>query len=204
MSGRELDALIVRHLIDLEDACERLTNELDKEIFIEIDHVIREWARSEDRKWFFKETTEDTFAWMAPEEWRTPDADAEQKFRCRFKLDTTDNAPGTEFYLTSICDLRGGPFGICWACDHDGINMKTWKKFLQPEIPAIENLGFRYQEKSGTFFVPIIISQNGLAEAIEGDNIEDALAPVLDALKIIEQGWKSLDGLFRRALEIRK
>jgi hypothetical protein len=117
-------------------------------------------------------------------------------------LDTINAAAeDDQFWLTNLCGLGGGPFGICWSCEYSNFDAKKgeWKKFLEGRISDIQKHGFNYHQKSGTFFLPFIVDQQALAVAIKGDNIEDALGPLREALGVIEKAQPSFDILIEVA-----
>lgn len=201
MSDKEMDSLIIRHLLDLENAAARLHNDLGTRVFERIDNIVQQWIATRVDKWFFKASSDSAYARFAPESWRVAgSAKKESDYKSFFQFKNWEEEQ-TEFYLTPVCNLRGGPFGVEWQFKYNesGMNRNAWRKFIQPEIPKFMSLGFRYQEKNDLFFVQTSLSQEKLAVAIENDAIEDALDPVRQGLKTIEAALEEFDRLIHRA-----
>jgi hypothetical protein len=203
MSTESIDALIVRNVLDVERAYDRLNNNIQPKVGKEIDNIIESWASEND--WWYSELSFDgDFPEVAPASWRISDAESsEDKFIARFNANTNDVGAkdGSWSWLTQLCGLGSAPYGFRWVCDFAelGTNKSGWKKFLgRINAPAaVKGFGFEYQDKSGAFFLPFIIDKEALAKAIEENNIEDALEPVRAALKTILDSWSVFDGFIK-------
>jgi hypothetical protein len=206
MSTEAIDALLVRNLLDLERASNRMTGEIEPKVGELIDKIITTWA-DEQTDWFVDIGFNDGYTEIAPESWRIPDSErSENKFLAEFRTDANDvsqneNSWTSHFWLAQLCGLSDGPVGFRWVCDFAalGTNKSGWKRFLSKiDAPAAaKGFGFEYQDKSGTFFLPFSIDKELLAKAIEENNIEDSLEPVRAALKIILDSWTVFDGFIK-------
>jgi hypothetical protein len=210
MSTEAIDALIVRNLLDLERARERLQNHIQIDVGAQIDNIIDEWVK-EKNEWFAElDFNADKYR-FAPETWRVPGSDrGEDKFRALFKVGCGEAGQingqwDNEFWLTQLCGLGPGPVGFRWKCEEAevGTNKTGLKKFLNEcgIVQEFKSLGFEFEEKSGTFFRPFLIDKEVLAAAIEGNNLEDAFEPMRTALSAVEKSWKKFDNLITRAIE---
>jgi hypothetical protein len=195
-----IDALIVRNLKDIESASNIIDDEIQKNVGKAIGDIVAEWSREKD--WFSEdENLDDGEPTLAPKNWKVPDSSEKDEFFARFYIVAinaqNEEAWENEFWLTPLCNLGVGKVGICWRCAHNNFNSTKggWKKFLEGRISNIQKRGFNYIQKSGTFFLPFIIDQEALAVAIEGDNIEDALGPLREALAVIEKAKPDFDTL---------
>jgi hypothetical protein len=101
MSAEEMDALIVRHLKDIESASIRLV-EIEKKVGKVIDDVIGSW--SQEREWFSEREFHVDVTWIAPENWRVPNAPrAKNEFYCWFEADAVGGwEEDSEFWLTQL------------------------------------------------------------------------------------------------------
>jgi hypothetical protein len=207
MSEEKMDALIVRHLYDLEAASQRLTKYIQIQVGSAIDEIIKEWA--EEQRWSFDLNFEEDATWLANECWRIPELErSKNEFYARFATDINDAGEkdgdwNSEFWLTQLCGFGPGAAGFRWSCNYSriGAHKGAWKRFLREnEFPqTLTKLGLDYEETSGDFFIRFLINNETLATAIEGENIEDALDPVRDALSVIDKTWRDFDGLLQSA-----
>jgi hypothetical protein len=209
MTAQEMDALIVRHLKDIESASNRLNIEIQKNVGDAIDRIVKEWAG--EKKWYSTGcvNNEETYLALAPTNWLLPDKEErDEKFYGWFWIDAFDNAGNetglwnNEFWLTQLCGLGAGPLGICWGGEHGNFNTTNarWKAFLAPRVADFNNkYGFKYVQRDGVFYLPFTIDQEALATAIAGDNIEDALGPLTAALEIIGKAEDDSNSLLNAA-----
>jgi hypothetical protein len=209
MSEQEMDALIVRHIDDLEAATKRLKESIQVEVGAAIDKIIKKWA--EENKWFAKLGFNESGAWVAEESWRMPDTEqSADKFFGSFYIHvndagiTKDGNWNSEFWLTQLCGCGPGAAGFRWsyASKEIGATKGDWKRFLrEKDFPQkLAKFGFDYEEKFGDFFIRFsTINNQTLATAIEGENIEDALEPVRAALKTIEKAFPQFNDLLQSA-----
>jgi hypothetical protein len=203
MSTEDIEALIVRNILDVERAYDILWNDITPKVGKEIDNIIENWAHENDW-WYSEEEFDEHVPAIAPNAWRSSNSDdGEDKFVASFYADSNDvgNDDPSWSWLTQLCGQGSAPYGFRWVCDFVelGTKKKEWKAFLSKNnaTAALKGLGFEYQDKSGTFFLPFIIDKEALAVAIKDNNIEDALEPVRAALKIIIESWVVFDGFIR-------
>ena len=95
MPSQEMDALIVRHLQDIESASRRINDDIQKNIGDAINSIVGEWSREKDWDSFgkFDVNDEGDLLTLAPKKWRFPDSDAkDNEFFGWFWFDAFDDA----------------------------------------------------------------------------------------------------------------
>ena len=75
MSSQEMDALIVRHLQDIENASRRINDEIQKNVGDAIDAIVEKWSREKDWCSLNLFNDVDCFLRLAPKKWRLPVSD---------------------------------------------------------------------------------------------------------------------------------
>jgi hypothetical protein len=97
MSVQVMDALIVRHLQDIESASGRITDEIQKNVGKAIDDIVGEWAPEKD--WFSNGEKFDTASdelILAPKNWKVPESSDKDEFFARFYFDAINAAQNEE------------------------------------------------------------------------------------------------------------
>jgi hypothetical protein len=80
-----------------------------------------------------------------------------------------------------------------------GATKPAWKKFLQPHVERLHGTGFDYEEGDGSFFFPVRIETEALAQAVVDDTLELALAPLRLALDQLLKAKPQFDAVLRDA-----
>ncbi len=171
MSDERIDALVVRNLLDLERASKRIEH-LQVIVWHEIEEMIKAWAE-EQRQWHMNFNTAEQEGWFAPDSWRVPASDKEEdEFFARFVFEISDEGKAddghwdSEFWLSQLCGLGKGSAGFEWKCAHKTLptSKSNWKTFLREKgnLSAISD--FRFQEKSGTLFLPFVIDRENSSQ----------------------------------------
>ncbi|MBD2745798.1 hypothetical protein IC232_03715 [Microvirga sp. BT688] len=190
MSSNQMDALIVRHLSDIDAAARRLSYELEAKVGKAIDVLIEEWAE--------KSGWEGSFSWdqvdlyFYPKEWEyTEEGSDEPSQYGYFYLysgpgdNFDDNAQVDYFWLTRLCGAGRGELAFWWEYEKGTVapKGKKWKQFVNPYIERLKAAGFNYHEDDGIFYRPVRVDAESLAKAVENESIEDALKPIEAALE---------------------
>jgi predicted RNase H-like HicB family nuclease len=185
-----MDALIVRHLSDIDTAAKRLSYSLEAQVGKAIDGIVEAWA--EKNGW------NGTFEWdqnelsVVPPEWKYRENGADEDSRSAWfylyagQGDDFDSTNDLDyFWLTRLCGSGRGELGFWWEYEKGSIAPKgrKWKQFVRPYIERARETGFTYDEESGLFFIPVRVEPEFLAQAIENESIEDALQPIEMALE---------------------
>jgi hypothetical protein len=191
MTDRSMDALIIRHLEDFEDAY-RCAYKLDNEIWKLLGAAAQKWA--EDKGWDFGFDFEKDEFWTAPQGWKLPRrSEGEQDWLAYFEFDAgpdDDWGDGSaEFDLLAVTRLcqatKRGKVGFRWRSDYFAAGNKVaWRGFVNKSAEQIaQKTGLTYENKSGRFYLPMTVDIETLAKAVEEDAIDDALfAPTKSAL----------------------
>ena len=120
-----------------------------------------------------------------------------------------ETTEGSLHRLSPLCAIVPNAFGIwfgvdaSWVTGTDGKGSKSvaaWRKYLAERFSQtkLADTGFELQGKS--LFLPIRVDAQVLAENYP-DSLDEALAPVDDALKKLEVAHPEIDGLLRAAQE---
>jgi hypothetical protein len=194
MGPREMDALIIRHLADIEEAGKRAYL-LDDEILKILGKAAENWTKSD---WEGKYDIEDEFS-LCPLKWKRSEEDKEDwlaYFQFDVGADDDLNDDADFFKLTRLCQARNGKYGFRWRSDHYAEGRKVaWRNFIRDRAEeVVRETGFEH-EKDGTFFLTVTLNAESLAKAIEQDAIEDVISPfksALDALARTEPAFTRL------------
>jgi hypothetical protein len=116
-------------------------------------------------------------------------------------LKTDEKMTNDFFKLTRLCQARNGKFGFQWRSEHYTEGKRAlWRNFIRDRVEeVIRETGFDH-ERDGTFFLPVKLDAESVANAIEQDAIEDALGPFRAALEKLHQS----EPAFTRILEAAK
>lgn len=180
MSQAELSALIIANIQDLDGAAHHLEQTLQSEIGEALDEAARRFCS--EMRWSGKFSWDDDELWVAPTSWSTEDAGGSSypSQRFAFTHDSDDLGELDYFWLTQLVGKGRARLGFAWV--RSGISRSRWKKALAGRTDLIEEIrrrGFSYDEKQGTFFLPVVIDADRLARAFA----EEALQPFEAALR---------------------
>jgi hypothetical protein len=205
MSANEYDALIVKHLRDLELAVKRLDFDITVRVYKAMESIAESWSRKNRWAGEFDWKNERIGLWLAPPQWKGPDAREGERL-AYFELDGGfgDDFEWEQeldyFMLTRLCGLGEGKICLRWNYGEAiGANKSKWVKFVQPYVEQIRRAGFEYETESGLFFIPIHIEADSLASAIKVDAIEEALKPFSAALDLLLKAKPEFDSMLAKA-----
>jgi hypothetical protein len=208
---REIDALLIRNLDQIEQALHRLHFSLEPEIFRILDETVRKSTVRKGWDGEFDWNGEGSF-WFWPKRWKTVvkskvahlgyfELNSEHQDD---NLDIAEIPPRNQFALSRLCQVNGnGSLGFRWQSEHFSQSGKllAWRKFVQANADSITSkTKFRLEDKRGSFFLPIKIEAEILATALENDVIEDALQPFRDALDEVIRSAAVFDSLIKKAM----
>lgn len=188
MPSPELDGLIIDHLFDIDASVKRLV-ELQREIFQVMMDKTRDWAEKED--WLGSYDYIEGGCWVAPHNWRMPDAEPDREpdredFKAFFEMelgagDTEEGKPDEDhFYLTRLCGAGSGQIGFRFM--QRMMRKVAWKNRLRDQAPTISRTAF-LTDIVPSFFLPFRVDATELAAAARQEEIEDALTPFVRALQ---------------------
>lgn len=205
---REMDGLIVRHLVDIEEAGKR-AYALDFEVFKVLGKTAEKWATK--AAWQGSFDIDGEGFWLNPPDWKLPaktDGDEEVWLAYfDFNVAAGDDLNGDStttldfFKLTRLCQARNGRFGFRWKSDHYAEGQRVpWRNFIRDNAQdIIRETGFEHEEKEGTFFLTVTVNAETLASAIEQDAIGDALGPFETALNNLTRAEAAFTRLLKLA-----
>lgn len=195
--------LVIQHLTVLESA-PTIVNEVEKRLFDAIDKIIEDWVQSKENwegvfDYFDNETTFKPLSW---------EKDEKGTYCAYYAFGNEDNE-GYSYYLSpliGIVPVRCGIwFGVetAWVTRLNGKGAKpsaAWKKYLAVQFPQTTLAASGFELQGENLFMPVRIDAQILAESYP-DLLDDALAPIIDALKKIEIAHPQIDELIKAAQE---
>lgn len=114
----------------------------------------------------------------------------------------------TEWWLTTFLknDVDYMVFNFYpWRDNYLKCTAKDWKMFTTEKNqihPEIEQLGFKYNAKEGSWYLVIDgIDPTVFIENYESETLEDALSPFETALDILKQAHSYFDAIVKAAIE---
>ena len=190
----ELNALIVRHIADLEAALTQAKSQIDGQLERAAAKIIEEKRREFGWAGDFNRTLEEE-QWFAPEEWRTADK-SDNSFDLFFILHTRNGLEdsASETWLSYFVGVNGCE--LAFLVESNALKTSRWKTFLREQensIATLRDFGFACDLKRGHLALPIAFDQEAIAEAFENEDVKEALAPMGDALDRIAEAKPVFD-----------
>lgn len=187
MDNKQAAALIIENIAMLEEANSLLEEELNESIFSTIDKLIKDW--SDEAGWVGDYNFSEGDTWFGPSQWQLGgDIDDGSRLASYWWSNSdTDN-----WWLTMLLAAGAGRAGFRFEVDRAQLprtGKRSWRAFAiqkNQEFSEIEKAGFQFEADEGTWFLPWKLDAKLLAENYVSDSIEDALGPVREALKKIE------------------
>ncbi|MBO9127947.1 MULTISPECIES: hypothetical protein [unclassified Rhizobium] len=183
MFTSELDKLLVLHVGDLDEGVRRF-EALQLKISAAVDKVIQEWAESNG--WVSsKGKWEDGEAFVCPPDWVDADGTELAWFALDYGSgDLDDWKSGNDyFWVTRLCAEGAGQLGMRFG--QDEFRKTAWKKFLQRNGSKLADTRFIFDDEP-SFFLPVKVEKQTLADGAEEENFEAAMAPFVEAFDYIK------------------
>ncbi len=199
----ELHRLVIQNLSVLEDA-PKIASEVEIIVFSAIDKKIEKWVCGKpgwDGKFHY---LEDGLT-AQPKSWGRVDDDnynAYYDFGC-YEYDKV------QFYLSTLLGIVEQQFGMYFGVRAEVITRlsgkgttpaRKWKNFLAERYSQTKLKEFGFELRAESLFMPIRIDTKELVEAYP-DSLDDALAPIDEALEKLEAAHPGIDALLQSALE---
>lgn len=204
MSTKEIDALIIRNLRDLDAAANYTRYKLETKIGGEINKIGNDWI--EEHEWNGDCNWDHPGLWVAPANWKAAGAEeGDDKWLAKFWLhfgigdDGHDGSGKDHFWLTRLCGDGTGMIALRWYQENICSKKGKWKQFVQPWKDRICKTGFAYEDGEGLFSIPVRVDAEQLASAIEQDNMSDALEPFVKALDKLLAAKPTFDKMLEEA-----
>lgn len=193
MIQAELDSLIMKYLADVDRTAARV-NVIEDELFAAMAGMAENWVEkvswAGDCSYHRGQGWDGWDFWIAPSEWRmrgTPEHSDE--FDAWFALDvgaddTEDGLEGEDwFYVTRLCGIGFGKIGLRFI--PDGVaKRRQWKQSFGQVGQMVAGTPFEADARPA-LFLPIVLSQPALVEALRDEDLTAALDPFEETLNAL-------------------
>lgn len=181
----KLDQMIVSHLRELEGASQYTSDVLEPAILAEMEGLVSSFCRSQNWENLW---ANDQWA-LAPKEWKRPGS-PKGSFPVNFAFGYIMNADSQEdtFFLTSLLWLNEVRMGFYWT--RPALGKQKWRLLLDQHpnfLDALRELGWEYDAKDTSLYLPVKIEQNAISEGLSTDDLAEALKPFAEALPRLQQ-----------------
>jgi len=187
----DLDALIVKHIGDLEAARRRIDEVVDPRLLREVSVIMENWAAG--LGWVHKFEDDEQSISVAPEDWIKRDKDGKINWWFPwFELSSID-ADGdlvSASHLAEFLALEDSSTCKALSFCQDVLGKKVWRNLLKKtakEMQALRDLGFEVDDREGLVNFPVRLDLEVLKTSFEENDFEEALAPVSAALDRVRQ-----------------
>ncbi len=186
------ESLILKNIKLFEEASVLMEEEISSKIFNEFDTIVQNWMDENDfyGKADFHDNDEIFFA---PNNWKT-DSDKEDSSPAKFQFDE-ENGDSSHWWLSSLCHCSNDRAGFFFMIGK--LQKAQWKpafdSLSENSKTELRKLGFELKEKEKSFFLPFKLDNEKLALAFEQDDFDEAMEPIRQTLKSIEQAIPYFD-----------
>ncbi|KQY75350.1 hypothetical protein [Brevundimonas sp. Root1423] len=203
MAQAELNSLIVSNLKDLEAVTRHLEDTLQPLVGEAIDEVVERHLTK--THWEGETAWDDDGSWLAPKAWRKPDGSSGDEFFCQFSLEADSDLEGAKdgYWLSQLLGLGHAKLGFRWV--RNDVGKLRWRKAVGANtalIADLRGLGFSYDEKSGSFFLPVIVEPSAMSDALVQETPQLALQPLHDALDTLVRSQAKFDELRQATADV--
>tara|TARA_R110002020_G_scaffold168220_4_gene356903 strand:- start:26 stop:616 length:591 start_codon:yes stop_codon:yes gene_type:complete len=193
MDEMTLDRLIVENIADI-DATSRRAREIGEAIEKEIASRAREWATAND---YEASQDDDENFWLSSPSWKTKGDEDSHDFWFEWynRSSGVTDAVEDEYLITSLCGA--GIDSVGFRLEQQPHAKRQWKKFVQSLSGALGGTRFVIDD-APSIWLPVVVDRVALAKAVEDDQYDVALQPLIDALEQIKTHFALLDGLLSK------
>ena len=183
--SREAGALAIRNAGIVEQAYHLLEGNINSELFCNAETAIHgylpvEWEK--ELPSYKAGEYSDSESWFAPTAWKV-----DSEWKAWFEIWEQSPTDSDSLWLALLCGLGETQVGFRWHGAHrvirpDGGNLTKWKTFAAEQNskhPKLAELGFRYED--GTWFMPIFVDVNALADGYANEDMMSVLEPAIEA-----------------------
>ncbi len=189
MIDNQAGALVIKNIAIMEDAITLVKGEVSAKVFNAIDETIKNWA--ETMKWEGSYNfTEAAVTFFGPSVWIM--GTKQEDWLAWFCIQGMDTDTPDEYWLTSFLAARNARIGFQFKLSYQRLGNAgkvVWRRFAErfnQSHPEIEQAGFEFESKDGTWMLPWQLDSKILAENYLNDAIEDALEPLQTALERVK------------------
>lgn len=209
-NSNELHQLVIRNLSILE-AAPKVVEEVEKKVFEAINLLIRNWY--EEKNW---EGIADYYGIgdetrISPSGWPK---DEKGSYKAWYSFEATN--ADCNYYLSALTGIASSgssslrEFGLWFIVDTKAITGQTntgqanklWKDYLAEQVRLhleLEQAGFKiFSENRCYLYLPVRIDAELLAQLYP--DVDEALAPINQALKLVENAHPVIDKILKNAL----
>lgn len=203
MAQADLNSLIVSNLKDLDAVTRHLEDMLHPLVGEAIDEVVERHRTK--AHWEGESAWNDDGTWLAPKVWRKPEGSSGDEFFCQFSFEVDSEAEDEKdgYWLSQLLGLGHAKLGFRWV--RNDVGKLRWRKSVGANttlIADLRGLGFNYDEKSGSFFLPVIIEPSAMSDALAQETPQLALQPMKDALDTLVRSQAKFDELLQATADV--
>lgn len=195
---RELDALIVGNIGDLEASIKRAKEDIDERLNSAAWEELKR-ALGEDQ-WYFEDGEDPGDAWFAPRSWLVEDDDGDVDADPWFRLKPLDGKREYDTWVAHYVAPRTNrqQIAIVWCWHRFYVSdYKAAAEEAQQDIQAIVDLGFLQDGRE--LFLPLNFDVNAMVEGFREGDLVQALVPICNGAETLV-GASSHFSKFRSAL----
>ena len=192
-----LDALVIRHIADIEGGMRHAKEVIEPRLWEEAAEIVL--TRIDDSTWYGFADAEDQAIWIAKKAWLRPDASpVDADFFILLDEGASENGHGENSWLASFTGAGTDPATTVLSFSQDVLNDGPWKKLLKTHpqvVDAIIAKRFIYDVRAGSLSIPMVIDRETLATAFEDEEFGAAFEPLAQAVDTVIAAEAELDAL---------
>ncbi len=218
MSNQAAVKLVLENMQLLEQTVTLINGELSEIFFNAVNDLIKETVETFEGEWKgVYDFYEDTLV-FAPQQWQARQSDdfKYQTYFARYELNSESNImkekEGNNWWLSNFLDSPNDnmvfsiyPWYASFGKSFTKAGAKTWKAFAaesNQKYPQIEQAGFKFQAKDGSWYIPIAgLDATVVAENYTNNTLRDALTPISDALEKLKEAHPYFAKIVQEAIE---
>jgi hypothetical protein len=191
---RKAGTIILRDLALFNKSAVFFETQIDPFISNKIGQAASSWLETRDWLGETDVAAEPRGLWVAPRRW----ADGKDDCVAWFMLSRRANSAGSSYRVADLFGVGQAEFGFRFKVEQNAFGgARAWKAYAEGLSGLRERLAGRgwVPEGNDAFFRPVILPADKLAAAWEGDDWEEALAPLVEALDGLERDASIFDAI---------
>jgi hypothetical protein len=203
-----LDALIVRHIADLEAAKRRIEEEVDPRLLREASLLME--RRTDSLGWVHEFRPDLGSISVAPEKWIIRNESGNDHVWLAWFEFVSSDADGElvqAWHLAEFLGLEGSSTRKALSFYQNVLKRREWKAILiknSNAVKALRELGFNIDERDGSINIPVRLDSATLQRGFEENDLDNALKPVREALDLAIRAMPHFDVLAKAVLAASK